>query len=79
VAAEGHRFERFERVGSGLVLIAKTSLPDHWIVTWLPPENHPDWPGFIFDSNVTLMPTDGGADAILAWARRQPWAQPESE
>jgi hypothetical protein len=71
VAAEGERINLRESVGSGEVIITE-NVPHHWIVTWLPPVGHPDYPGATLSSSLNSdMPTEGGAAALLAWARER--------
>jgi len=51
---------------------ANETEPGLWVVSWYPHrEDHPDYPGSTTDSNLEKMPTDGGADAILEWARER--------
>jgi hypothetical protein len=43
--------------------------PGLWVVRWRPHRrDHPDYPEITTDSRKESMPTDGGADAVLAWA-----------
>jgi hypothetical protein len=43
--------------------------PGFWLVGWHPHRrDHPDYPGVTTDSERESMPTEGGADAVLAWA-----------
>ena len=51
---------------------ANETEPGLWVVSWYPHrEDHPDYPSSTTDSNREAMPTDGGADAILEWARER--------
>ena len=44
--------------------------PGLWVVSWYPHrEDHPDFPVSTTDSNREQMPIDGGAEAIVEWAR----------
>lgn len=46
--------------------------PGFWVVSWYPHRSdHPDHPGATIDSAHESMPTEGGADAILEWARER--------
>ena len=43
--------------------------PGLWVVRWRPHRrDHPDYPEITTDSQRESMPTEGGADAVLAWA-----------
>jgi len=43
--------------------------PGLWVVRWRPHRrDHPDYPEITTDSRKESMPTEGGADAVLAWA-----------
>jgi len=40
-----------------------------WVVSWRPHRrDHPDYPETTTDSEKESMPTEGGAEAVLAWA-----------
>lgn len=46
--------------------------PGFWVVSWYPHRSdHPDHPDATIDSAHESMPTEGGADAILEWARER--------
>lgn len=71
MAAGGERINVREQVGTGQVVITENA-PGHWIVTWLPPVGHADWPGWtVSSSGDTDMPVEGGAGALLVWARER--------
>jgi hypothetical protein len=43
--------------------------PGLWVVRWRPyRRDHPDYPEITTDSQKESIPTEGGADAVLAWA-----------
>lgn len=74
MGADGKPIDLWAPVGDGEVVITE-NVPGHWIVTWLPPREHPDWPGFTFSSSLNSdMPTDDGAEGLLGWALGQSWA-----
>jgi hypothetical protein len=74
MSAAGRPIDLWAPVGDGHVLITENA-PGHWIVTWLPPQGDPGWPGFTYSSSLNPeMPTDDGAEGLLAWALSQPGA-----
>lgn len=51
---------------------ANESAPGFWVVSWYPYRaDHPDYPGSTIDSAHESIPTEGGADAVLEWARER--------
>jgi len=53
----------------GDVWSSETS-PGVWTVMWYPHRrDHPDWPSLTIDSQREAIPTEGGSDAVLEWAR----------
>jgi hypothetical protein len=74
----GHPLIRRERLTHGEVLIHKDA-QDRWLVTWVPDkDNAMDYPGFTVTEASADFPELFGsaadADALLSWAREQPWA-----
>lgn len=51
---------------------ANESRPGLWVVSWYPHrKDHPGYPGSTTDSAHESIPTEGGADAVLEWARKR--------
>ncbi len=49
----------------------------HWIVSKYPiKEDDPGYPGYSYSSTVGECPNGPDLDAMLAWAKRQPWSRP---
>ena len=66
--------EDWAETDAGHIVVRETA-PGRWRVSWYPNPGEPDFPGFTLDSETTAFPVDGGAAAILAWAKEQPWAR----
>lgn len=51
---------------------AHESVPGVWVVSWYPHRtDHPDYPGSTTDSALESIPTEGGADTVVEWARKR--------
>jgi hypothetical protein len=51
---------------------ANESEPGLWVMSWYPHrKDHPDYPGSTTDSAHESIPTEGGADTVLEWARKR--------
>jgi hypothetical protein len=74
----GRPLLRRERLNHGEILIHQDA-QDQWLVTWVPDEdNAMDYPGFTITPASADFPALFGSahdpDALISWARKQPWA-----
>jgi hypothetical protein len=64
----------FHRTGTLIIRQGFQDLP--WLVTWLPNEGDPAYPGFTLSSSERDIPTDQGVAGVLLWVVEQDWGKP---
>jgi hypothetical protein len=53
-------------------IVARETLPGFWVVSFYPRSvEHPAYPGFILDSRLEDIPSEGTPDSVLDWAKER--------